>query len=65
MKLTALAVLAALLLATVPQALASEPNLENIKLDADETVYKPAQVEVKIPTYQAEPETLEHDLRSK
>ncbi len=63
MKLTALAALAAILLATVPQALATEANLENIKLDADEAVYEPARVEEAIPPDQREPEMLEHDLR--
>jgi len=62
MKLTALAALAAILLATVPQALATEANLENIKLDADNAVYEPARVEEAIRQDKPEPVMLEHDL---
>ena len=64
MKLTTLAVLTAILLATVPPALASEANLENLNADAAQTVYAPAQAEQTIVPDQPEPTILELDLRS-
>lgn len=64
MKLTTLAVLAAILLATAPQAFASEIHLENLNTDAVQPTYAPAQVEQTIVPDQPEPTILEHDLRA-
>lgn len=63
MKLTTLAILAAILLATAPQVFASEVNLENLNTDAVQPAYAPAQVEQTIVPDQPEPAVLEQDLR--
>ncbi len=70
MKLTALAVLAAILLATVPQAFADEFETKVFEPKEDEYIYppvrvdQPAQTDPAIVPYQPEPTDLEHDLRA-
>lgn len=70
MKLTALALLAAILLATVPQAFAGELETKAFEPKENEYIYPPVRVEQPVQTnpaivpVQPEPTDLEHDLRA-
>lgn len=63
MKLATLAALAAILLAIVPQAIASDAHLEGLKLDAVDAMYRPAQGEQIIWTDPAESDVRENGVR--